>query len=92
MNLCVVIGKILEEVKFEFIYNNNNNNGAISIASSKIEIANKTQIEVYGLNKKADYMYRNININDVVYIYGRLVNSGEKNKIKIEQIEKTNSK
>ncbi len=90
MNLCVVIGKILEEVKFEFIYNNNN--GAISIASSKIEIANKTQIEVYGLNKKADYMYRNININDVVYIYGRLVNSGEKNKIKIEQIEKTNSK
>ena len=91
MNLCVVIGKILEEVKFEFIYNNNNN-GAISIASSKIEIANKTQIEVYGLNKKADYMYRNININDVVYIYGRLVNSGEKNKIKIEQIEKTNSK
>lgn len=88
MNICIVIGKILKDIEFKFIYNSK----AISIATCVIELIDKTQIEIFGFDEKADYMYRSLNIKDKIIVYGKLINEENKIKIMAEEIEKINSK
>ncbi len=88
MNICVVMGKIIEEVNFEFIYNEK----YISIANCKIQLMDKSQIEIFGLDEKADYMYKAVNMNDIILVSGSIVNERKTNKIRIEEIIKINSK
>lgn len=88
MNVCIIMGRILEEINFNFIYNNK----YVSIANCKIEIAKETQIEIYGLDEKADYMYSKLNKNDTILVYGSIVNEGRTNKIEVKEIKKINSK
>ncbi len=84
MNTCILMGKIIEEVEFKFIYNSK----SVSIANCKIQLMDKTQLEIYGLDEKADYMYQNINKNDIILISGSIVNERKTNKIKIDKIIK----
>lgn len=88
MNVCIVMGKIIEEVDFKFIYNNK----SLSIANSKIQLIDGNQVEIFGLDEKADYMYSNLNENDIILISGKLVNERKNNKIEVENITKINSK
>ena len=88
MNICILMGKVIEEVDFKFIYNNN----SISISNCKIQLMDKTQIKIYGLDEKADYMYKNLNINDIILVSGSIVNEGKNSKIIIKEITKINSK
>lgn len=88
MNVCIVIGKLIEEVDFKFIYNNK----SLSIANSRIQLIDGNQVEIFGLDEKADYMYSNLNKNDIILVSGKLVNERKNNKIKIESITKINSK
>ena len=88
MNICVVMGKIIEEVNFEFIYNEK----YISIANCKIQLMDKSQIEIFKLDEKADYMYKAVNMNDIILVSGSIVNERKTNKIRIEEIIKINSK
>ena len=81
MNVCIIMGRILEEINFNFIYNNK----YVSIANCKIEIAKETQIEIYGLDEKADYMYSKLNKNDTILVYGSIVNEGRTNKIEVKE-------
>lgn len=88
MNVCIIMGRILEEINFNFIYNNK----YVSIANCKIEVAKEIQIEIYGLDEKADYMYSKLNKNDTILVYGSIVNEGRTNKIEVKEIKKINSK
>ena len=53
MNLCFLIGKIISEINFKFVLNSKN----ISIAYFKIELNNKSIVEVKAYNELADYCY-----------------------------------
>ena len=78
MNLVFIKGKIIEKIEFKFIYSKNKTkNTPISIAQSKVELDNKSIIDVIGYNEKADWMYRNLTINEVIYIEGKLINNKE---------------
>ena len=71
MNVCNLLGKIIENVSFDFIYKGK----AVSIARSKI-LCGSSVIDIYGYDNVADYMYRNINVGDIVYIYGNISKFG----------------
>ncbi len=88
MNLVFIKGKIIEKIEFKFIYSKNKTkNTPISIAQSKVELDNKSIIDVIGYNEKADWMYRNLTINEVIYIEGKLINDKEEyNNFKIQVI------
>ena len=83
MNRCILIGKIIYDVDFEFVYNDK----AISIAICTIELQNNTRIQIYAIDDKADYMYRKLSRNDIIPIYGRLVSNSNTVKIKVEELE-----
>jgi len=46
INLCFVIGKIVSDIKFEFIINSKN----ISVAIFEIELSNNSTVKVKGYN------------------------------------------
>lgn len=43
MNICIVNGEILEDIKFEFLYNSKH----ISIAMGKIMLNNESIVQIY---------------------------------------------
>ena len=43
MNRCIISGEILEDVKFEFLFNNKN----ISIAMCNIKLSNNSKVIIY---------------------------------------------
>lgn len=73
MNLCFVIGKILSNIKFEFILNGED----ISIAMFDIELLNKSRIKVKGYNEIADFCYRNLEKEINVFIEGYINSKAE---------------
>lgn len=70
MNLCFFIGKVVSEVKFDFIINGKN----ISVARFDLELSNKSIITIKAYNDLADYCYNSINKNNRIFTYG-VVNS-----------------
>ena len=79
MNKVIIYGKIITKVEFKFIYdrfkNDNTDNEKykhISVAKCKIKLLNESILEVYGYDKMADYMYRNLKEKDKVCLIGRL--------------------
>ena len=68
MNLCFIIGKIVSEIEFKFIINSKN----ISIAYFKIELLNKSIVQVKAYNELADYCYSKLKKNDIIAIQGYL--------------------
>lgn len=73
MNLCFVIGKVINNIKFEFILNGED----ISIAMFDIELLNKCRIKVKGYNEIADFCYRNLQIEMNVFIKGYINSKAE---------------
>lgn len=80
MNICFFIGKIVSEIKFDFIIDNHN----ISIVRFKIKIEDGTIIKVKGYNKIADRCYRKLEKGNFIFVLGK-VNS--KLEIIIKEIE-----
>ena len=80
MNKFYALGKILEEPKFDFLYNS----AMTSITRFNFKLNNKSVIEAFGYDDIADYIIRELNKNDIIMIEGKLRNY---NKIKVE-IEK----
>ena len=83
MNLCFVIGKIVSDIKFEFIINSKN----ISVAIFEIELSNNSTVKVKGYNEIADYCYKDLKNIDTIMIQGRVEENG---KIEISVIFKIN--
>ena len=73
MNLCFLIGKIISEINFKFVLNSKN----ISIAYFKIELNNKSIVEVKAYNELADYCYSKFKKNNIIAIQGYLSNDTE---------------
>ena len=72
MNLCFLIGKVVSEIKFDFILNSKDS----SIARFSIELENKSVV-VKGYNEIADYCYKNLITGSIVVIQGSLNSNKE---------------
>lgn len=80
MNEVFVIGKVIEKIDFNFIYKRQ----YIVKSKTKIELANKSIINIIGYDSIADFMYRNIKVNDTIVVQGKLYSD----KIKVERVDK----
>lgn len=80
MNLCFVMGKIINDVEFKFIINSKN----ISVAIFEIQLSNNSIVTVKGYNEIADFCYQKLVKNDIAIIYGNLDNNME---VVIKEIE-----
>ena len=81
MNEVFIIGKIITEVKFDFILNSKH----ISVSRFKImTIYDKQEINITAYDEMADYVYANIKLEDLVMINGYLKN----NEVVLKDIEK----
>ena len=80
MNEVFIIGKVITEVKFDFILNSKH----ISIARFRvITVRDKQEIEIMAYDEMADYVYANLKHEDVVMINGYL----EYDKVILEDIQ-----
>lgn len=79
MNYFIGIGKVINEINFDFFLNSKKN---ISAANTFIEITNHyklnapTIIKIIGFNDVADKMYRKLYIGNYILIYGTLTTKG----------------
>ena len=72
MNICILIGKIISDIEFKFIIKSKNK----SIAYFDMELLNKSIIRVKAYNEKADFVYRNLKIGQVIILEGKIRNEG----------------
>ena len=80
MNKVFIIGKVITEVKFDFILNSKH----ISIARFRvITVCDKQEIEIMAYDEMADYVYANLKHEDVVMTNGYL----EYDKVILEDIQ-----
>lgn len=68
MNEVFLMGKIITEIKFDFLLNNKKK----SIARFYIETFDKKKIKIIGYDGVADYCYRKLYKELGVFIYGTL--------------------
>lgn len=88
MNICFLSGKIISEIKFEFIYDSKKN---ISVTKFKLltKSADNTKTKfqninlVYAYNELADKIYSEYKKNSFISIIGCI----ERNRIKVLNIE-----
>lgn len=80
MNLCFVIGKVLKDVEFKFLYKDKR----ISIAYTDLELKNNSKITIKSYGKNADLLYRKIKINDIIFVNGKIINT---DVLEIEALE-----
>ena len=80
MNLIFISGKIVSNIEFKFIINSKK----ISMVNFLVELENKNIIKIKAYDKIADYIYRKINVDDNIIIYGRI----EKNMVNVVEIAK----
>lgn len=64
MNICFLLGKVVDDVEFKFIYNSKN----VSISMFKLMLSNKSIVECEAYDEIADYIYRNIKRDDLIFI------------------------
>ena len=63
MNEVFITGKVITEVKFDFILNSKH----ISVSKFKImTIYDKQEINITAYDEMADYAYANLKINDII--------------------------
>ena len=72
MNICILMGKIISEIQFEFIIKEKNK----SIAYFDMKLTNKSIVRVKAYNARADYIYRNYKMNQFIVIKGKIRNDG----------------
>ena len=68
MNEVFIIGKVICEVKYKFILEKRNNAKAVI----SLELLDKTKIEVIAYNEIADYAFKNLDKNELVFINGKI--------------------
>ena len=75
MNKCFFIGRILENIDLKFIKHKNKikNN---SITLFKLQLLDKNYIKVKAYNEIADFCYRKLRKDDIVFLLGILEQDG----------------
>ena len=84
MNICFIIGKIISEIKFDFIIENNTINKDIVTTRFKILLENGSVIKVKSYGKIAEECFQKYVKSDIVSIYGILNSNGE---LEIQEID-----
>ena len=82
MNICFLYGKIISDVKFNFIVNDKNN---ISVCYFQLKLLNRSIINIKAYNKKTDYCYGKVNSGDSIFLEGYL---NDKKEVIINSIKK----
>ena len=87
MNICFLIGKIISDVKFDFVIGNNKyfKNEKISVVRFKVELLDGNVENVIAYNKIAEECYRKLEKGSLVNILGEL---DTKMEIEIKEFEK----
>lgn len=83
MNLCIITGKILEDINFKFIYNDRR----ISIAYTTIKLSNDSIITIKGFTEKADVLFTKFAKGDLVIVEGKIDTKSEVEIIRIDKIK-----
>ena len=83
MNKCYLIGEVITEPNFDFIYMSNH----ISICHFTLEMEYNNRIIVFAYDELADYIYQKISVNNLVCIEGLLSNINKKLSVQINNIE-----
>lgn len=82
MNTCFLIGKIVSDIKFDFmIYSK-----YTSIIQFDMKDKRKNIIKIVGYDKIADYCYKNLKKNNIVFIEGIMEKVKDEMVIKINEI------
>ena len=68
MNLCVVYGKIISEIQFDFIYKSKQ----ISISRFNIKLSNNSIIQIKAYDDLADFAYSKLKREESIIIKGKL--------------------
>ena len=68
MNICFLLGKVVDDIEFKFIYNSKN----VSISMFKLMLSNKSIVECEAYDEIADYIYRNIKRDNLIFIEGSI--------------------
>ena len=84
MNICFVIGKIISEIKFDFIIENNTISKDIVTTRFEILLENGSIIKVKSYGKIAEECFQKYVKSDIVSIYGILNSNGE---LEIQEID-----
>ena len=71
MNEVFLIGKVITDIKFDFIINSKIH---ISIANFSVETLNKQEISIVAYDDMADFCYSKFNKDDMVVINGKIRN------------------
>ena len=72
MNLCILRGKIISEIEFKFIINGKNK----SIAYFDMLLSNKSIVKIKTYNDTADYIYRKLEIGQILVVEGKIRDDG----------------
>ena len=87
MNLCFIMGKIVSEVKFDFVIGNKClEKEKISVARFSVDVFGE-KINVICYNKIADFCYQKLVVGNFVFIKGFLKTNGN---VEMEGIELIN--
>ncbi len=70
MNICFIMGKIVSNIEFKFIIKSKN----YSIIIFKLELRNKSIIQVKAYNELADFGYQNLKVGEKVFLQGMICN------------------
>lgn len=68
MNEVFIIAKVIEKVRFQFIYHSHKT----AIAQVEVELLNKSKITLIGYDEIADDMYRNLKEKDIIFVNGKI--------------------
>lgn len=76
MNICFLIGKIISEIKYDFVIGNKKyfSKEKITVARFNIELLNKSEISIIAYNSIADFCYQKLDKNYNIFIEG-LINT-----------------
>ena len=87
MNICFLMGKIISDVKFDFVIGNNKylKNGKISVVRFKVELLDENVVNIIGYNDIADFCYQKLEKGNIVNILGKL---NTKMEIEIKEFER----
>lgn len=75
MNLCFISGKVANKIDLKFIYNpvtKSLNKRHTSIVLVNLELEDSQIIKLCGYDEMADYIYKNIKQNDIIWIRGSI--------------------
>ena len=96
MNNVFLIGKVISEIEYKFIYDrfklneNKEKYKHIAIAKCCIKLQNDSIIEVYGYDEMADFLYRKIKAESKIFTTGYLDNNGKIEVAESENLTESN--